>query len=283
MIRAVLFDMGGTLLDFNPEHIPWPEWERAGLESACAYLSSRGYALSTEPFVDAFISAFIDSLPDRWERAGQGKGNLRLEDVMREACAACAGKPSQAEIDASIARCSAPSQAEIDASIARCSAPSQAEIDASIARYIAPLDARVVLYADTHDTLAALRARGLRMGLVSNTMWPGEYHRRELDRFGLTPYFQPTLFSADEGVWKPQPGIFQRALDALGVEAKEAVFVGDQPEYDVLGAQGVGMRGVYKHNGRAQATDVCPDAAIAHLSELLALIDLWNKADGLLD
>jgi HAD superfamily hydrolase (TIGR01509 family) len=250
MIRAILFDMGGTLLDFNPEHIPWPEWERAGLESACAYLSSRGYGLSTEPLVDAFIDAFIAGLPERWERAAQGQENLRLADVMREACAACDGRPSQAEVDA------------------------------AVARYIAPLDARVIPYQDTHATLAALRGRGLRTGLVSNTMWPGEYHRRELARFGLTPFLQHTLFSADEGVWKPQPGIYRRALDALGVEAGEAVFVGDQPEHDVLGAQEVGMRGVYKHNGQAKPTDVCPDATIANLSELPALIEQWNKADG---
>ena len=255
MIRAILFDMGGTLLDFNPEHIPWPEWERAGLESACAYLSSQGYLHSTETFVDAFI----DELSERWERAAQGQENLRLGDVMREACAACAGRPSQAESDASI----------MDVSI----------IEAAVARYIAPLDARVVPYEDTLATLAALRGRGLQIGLVSNTMWPGEYHRRELDRFGLTPYLQQALFSADEGVWKPQPGIYRRALDALGVEAREALFVGDQPEHDVLGAQQVGMRGVYKHNGRARATDVCPDAAIAHLSELPALIEQWNT-DG---
>jgi len=62
-----------------------------------------------------------------------------------------------------------------------------------------------------------------------------------------------------------------------GVEAKEAVFVSDQPEHDVLGSQKAGMRGVYKHSGRARATDVCPDATIAHLSELPALIEQWSK------
>jgi putative hydrolase of the HAD superfamily len=239
LIRAVLFDLGGTLLDFNPQRRPWLEWERAGLEHAHTYLLARGYHLP----LDAFIAHCVDSLPARWERATQGGPNLRLGDVLCEACAACGV------------------------------APAADEIDEAIARYVAPLDAQIEAYADALDTLVALRGRGLAMGLVSNTMWPGEYHRRELERFGLRPYLDHCVFSADVGLWKPQPGVYHLCLDALGVPAHQAVFVGDRPEHDVLGAQRAGMRGIHKRNGGPRSQDVRPDAEIENLAELPGVIE----------
>ena len=242
MIRAIVFDLGGTLLDFNPHHRPWLEWERTGLENALAFLSSRGYALSPE----AFVGTFAGALPERWEQATQGLGNLRLGDMLLEAC------------------------------LASDAAPTAEEIEAAVAHYIAPLDERVVAYDDTLDTLRALRERGLKVGLVSNTMWPSEYHLRELDRYGLRPYLHHVVFSSDVGLWKPQPGIYRLSLDALGIPAEEAAFVGDMPEHDIVGAQGVGMRAIYKRNDEFVPDGVRPDAVIQHLSELLPLIDRWQ-------
>jgi putative hydrolase of the HAD superfamily len=242
MIRAVVFDLGGTLLDFHPDRLPWLDWERVGLANAYAYLSSRGYEIEER----ALIAEFIDDLPERWERATRGVENLRLGDVMRKACTACGLEPTAAEIEE------------------------------AVARYIEPLDARVVPYEDTVDTLERLRATGHRIGLVSNTMWPARYHREELRRFGLCPYFDHTVFSSDVGMWKPQPGIYRLSLDALDVPAREAVFVGDVPAHDIVGAKKVGMRAVYKRNVSFQPDGVEPDAVIDHLFELPELLARWR-------
>jgi len=241
MINAVIFDLGGTLLDFNPDQRPWLDWEGVGLANAYAYLSAQGYRIEEQELV----SYFLDHLPERWERAAQGGENLRLGDVMREACAACGVTPTEPEIEA------------------------------AVAHYIEPLDARVVPYDDTVETLAALRAAHYRLGLVSNTMWPAEYHCRELVRFGLLPYFDHTVFSAEVGIWKPQPGIYRLSLAALDARADEAVFVGDMPAHDIVGAKEVGMRAVYKQNDAFLPDSVEADAVIERLSELPGVIERW--------
>lgn len=244
MINAVIFDLGGTLLNFNPDHRPWLDWERVGLASAYTYLSEQGYRIEEEELV----THFLERLPERWERAAQGGENLCLGDVMREACAACGVTPTEQEIKE------------------------------AVAHYIEPLDARVVPYDDTVETLATLHAQHYRLGLVSNTMWPAEYHCRELVRFGLLPYFDHTVFSSEVGIWKPQPGIYRLSLEALDVTADEAVFVGDMPAHDLVGAKEVGMRAVYKQNDAFLPDGVEADAVIERLSELPGVIERWQAA-----
>jgi len=87
--------------------------------------------------------------------------------------------------------------------------------------------------ANTPALLEALRARGLKLGLVSNAFDPGWLlHRERLDF---------SVFSSEVGKRKPHPAIFERALDALGVAATDTVFVGDRLYEDVRGAGELGM------------------------------------------
>jgi putative hydrolase of the HAD superfamily len=218
------------------------EWERVGLENVHAYLLTRGYDLD----LASFSAHWTVQLPERWEQAARGEGNLRLGDVLREACHACGITPAADEIEA------------------------------AVAAYITPLDAHVSAYDDTLDTLRELRHRGYKIGLISNTMWPGEVHRREMERHGLLALFDHTVFSADVGLWKPRPEVYHLALDALGVPAGEAVFVGDMPAYDIVGAQRAGLRAVYKRNAGSPLDGVVPDAEIDDLAELPALIKEWE-------
>ena len=91
------------------------------------------------------------------------------------------------------------------------------------------------------DTLAALRARGLRTGLVSNFD-----HRLPalLDSLGLAPWLDTVVLPADAGAAKPDPRIFALALSRLGVRAGEALYVGDDAEDDVGGATRAGLQAV---------------------------------------
>jgi putative hydrolase of the HAD superfamily len=95
--------------------------------------------------------------------------------------------------------------------------------------------------ADSHDALARLRRAGLRLGVVSNSDGRVE---EALTAAGLRPYFDVVVDSMLAGVEKPDPAIFRTALDALGVTADEALYVGDLYEVDVLGANAAGMSAV---------------------------------------
>jgi HAD superfamily hydrolase (TIGR01549 family) len=95
------------------------------------------------------------------------------------------------------------------------------------------------LYIDALPTLADLRSRGVRLGLLSNTA-------RDLDLFvdHHSLDVDAVLTSRVHGKTKPHAAIFKRMLDLLDVSAGEAVMVGDSPEDDIEGAIAVGMRAI---------------------------------------
>jgi putative hydrolase of the HAD superfamily len=102
---------------------------------------------------------------------------------------------------------------------------------------------------DAADTLRALRRRGLRIGLLSNTHWPRAFHERFLARDGLAGLIDARLYTSELHVMKPHPQAFRAALDALEVsDPARAVFVGDRPFDDIFGARQAGLRAVLRTN-----------------------------------
>lgn len=100
---------------------------------------------------------------------------------------------------------------------------------------------RFALYDDVLPALEALKSRGLIMGLISNI---DRDIRPACCELGLDPYITHVVTSGDIGSEKPRPLIFLAALKQAGVKAADAVYVGDQPDCDVVGARGVGMKPV---------------------------------------
>lgn len=125
--------------------------------------------------------------------------------------------------------------------------------------------------------LQALREKGLRIGLLSNTHWPRAFHERFLERDGLDAVIDVRLYTSEMARMKPHPDVFHEALAAVGVaDPARAVFVGDRPYDDIVGAKGVGMRAVLRPNRHVPAHDVEPDAVIDHLDELIPLVEMWS-------
>ena len=128
-------------------------------------------------------------------------------------------------------------------------------------------------------TLTALRDRGLRIGLLSNTHWPSAYHEHFLERDGLGGLIDARSYTSEMTYMKPHPEAFRHALDAVGVhEPARAVFVGDRLFDDVFGAQRAGMRTVHRVNPKVPPYDVRPDATIRRLGELVSVLDRWLTA-----
>jgi len=94
------------------------------------------------------------------------------------------------------------------------------------------------LFPDVLPTLTALAARDVPMAVVSN--WD-ERLPGVLRDLGLAPFFQAVVYSADVGVEKPHPGIFERALEVLGRQPEEVLHVGDRVREDVEGALALGL------------------------------------------
>jgi putative hydrolase of the HAD superfamily len=100
------------------------------------------------------------------------------------------------------------------------------------------------LAATTHALLDALRADGLKLGLVSNAFDPPELLHADLARMGIAERLDAAVFSSEVGRRKPDPAIFRAALERLGVAPEEALHVGDRLYEDVRGASALGIRTV---------------------------------------
>ena len=125
--------------------------------------------------------------------------------------------------------------------------------------------------------LRELRRRGIRVGVLSNTMWPRTLHERVFHRDEVLGLIDGAVYSSEIPWTKPHPEAFRAAMAAIGVtDPASCVFVGDRPYDDIFGAKSLGMRGVLIPNSTVPAYDgVIPDAVISRLSDLLSHLDNW--------
>jgi len=115
------------------------------------------------------------------------------------------------------------------------------------------------------ETLQGLRARGLRTAVVSNADGRAE---ALLDAAGLGAHLELVVDSHYEGIEKPDPEIFHRALSRMGVRAERAVYVGDIYAIDVVGARAAGLAPVL-----IDAVGAYPDVDCPRIERLAELLD----------
>lgn len=130
---------------------------------------------------------------------------------------------------------------------------------------------------DTIQTLEILIQEGYRLGMISNAA-DDEDVQTLVDRANIRPYFEFILTSSAVGVRKPNPRIFNLALEKLGVPASRAAMIGDTLGADILGAQNAGLFSIWITRradtaaNRAHADTIKPEAVIQRLNDLPALL-----------
>lgn len=132
-----------------------------------------------------------------------------------------------------------------------------------------------IVYPDVRPVLSAL-ATNYRLGLVTNGL--ACLQRYKLEASGLQEYFQTVVIAGEIGIAKPDPAVFEHALDRLGVCACEAVMIGNSLRSDIAGAQGVGLHTIWLNRLCEPRQDaIMPEIEIETLFELPAALERLQR------
>jgi putative hydrolase of the HAD superfamily len=248
MLKAILFDLDHTLIDWDHAD-PSEDFHLPRLAAILEYLRNEGHKLNGCT-VEMLLDVFTTGLKTAWEDGRETHIAPNLLDVVQQALVSV-GVP---------------------------------EDDVDIAAVMDVYDWQPRpgerAYPDALEVLPQLEAAGLTLGIITNASQPMIYRDRELRAFKLLDWFpQCRISAADVGYIKPHRAIFDHALEMLALEPHEALYVGDNLEADIRGAQGVGMRGVWRERvneiNAITAREVTPDGTITTLHDLLDLLDEW--------
>src|SRR6202167_5955868 len=147
-----------------------------------------------------------------------------------------------------------------------------------LASYFEAWDPHTLTDPDVPPLLHELRRRGIKVGVLSNTMWPRSAHEKIFVRDEVFELIDCAVYSSEIDWVKPHPEAFRAAMRAIGeTDPAACVFVGDRPYDDIHGAKSAGMRAVLISNSDVPAYEAAaPDATITRLSELLGHINRWS-------
>lgn len=125
-------------------------------------------------------------------------------------------------------------------------------------------------FQNLHEVLGKLKQMGIKLGIISNGKT--DFQMANIKALGIEGYFDSILISEAVGLRKPDPSIFKKGLEALGVSASGSIFLGDHPENDVTASKRTGMIGIWKRDDFWHSAEA--DFIIDELEELLDIIEI---------
>ena len=242
-VDAVIFDWGGTLATHAAVELD-DMWALAARHIASEHpVAPSGARLEAEE-----VRRRLGSVEEAfWARTATDQRSGTLGDILRDAA-------SDLGVDVA-----------------------SAVLEEAGLHYLDAWTPHIVHDPEAAGTLAALRERGIAVGMLSNTHWPRAFHERFLERDDLAGLIDARVYTSELPYMKPHELAFRAALDAVGrPDPARTVFVGDRPYDDVHGARSVGMRAVLRPNPHVPPYAVEPDAVIERLPELVPLVDGWS-------
>lgn len=247
-VAAVVFDWGGTLTPWHTVDLG-EQWRVYAREL-------HGVPLASDA-VEAADLARAHDLADRilevegraWARGREDHSSATLDDVLAEA--------------------------GLD--------PEHDRAHLALAAYRRFWEPHTLTDPQVRPLWEGLRAAGIRVGVLSNTIWSRAYHREIFARDGVLDLLDADVYSSEIPHVKPHPAAFRAACAALGVDPAEAVYVGDRLYEDVHGPQQVGMRAVWVPHSdvptdQQVAVEAEPDAVAHELLDVLRIVEEWTAA-----
>ncbi len=128
----------------------------------------------------------------------------------------------------------------------------------------------------------ALRADGVRVGVLSNTIWPRSFHEQIFERDGVRHLIDGDVYTSEVPWTKPAPEAFAAAMEAVGVDdPARCVYVGDRLFDDIWGAQNAGLRAIHIPHSAIPVEQVGhsvgePDAVADRLSQVRDIVASWG-------
>lgn len=234
--EAVLFDLGGVLLDFQSTRgVPRGKLDWRGREALLRFLNARGAGLAEDDLERVLFAPWRREYDRRAELGHEADWAPHLRRIRK---LAGGGLRTPTKTLLSI--------------------------------WFRPLAEQIVPLPGAREALDELEGRGYRMAIVSNVPLPGALYVRLLRLWGLASFFERMYFSYDEGHRKPSPAMVRTALSGLGVAPGAAVMVGDRRSIDIVAGRSAGVRTVWlrSDDGGGPAADVTVDSMTALVSSL---------------
>lgn len=242
-VQAGRTEVGAVIFDWGGTITPWHTVDLAEQWRAFA----RAYHVNDEALAQELAEAVWTAEDAGWKRGRSDQSSARIEEIIAEA-GVVAEDPRTA---------------------------------VGLAAYRAFWEPHTWTDPHVKPLWEGLRERGIRVGVLSNTIWSRDYHRDVFARDGVLDLIDADVYSSETPWVKPSPEIFRYAADQVGMVPAACVYVGDRSYEDVHGPQSVGMRAIWvPHSDIPQDQQVSvqatPDGVAHELSDVLAIVDGWR-------